>query len=237
LKRKLAIAAFFLVGAALTPANATTTIMLTTTLPSGTLGSSANLYLSGSGYTGTGNGYIIVNGWDDIFPSTTPAAPNYNSPAHTENLKVANGGLGLNNSVDNGQIGVTDGIVMNFANVATTFHGDSLSNITFNISKDNTGDATWMLYGMSNSNGSGTATLLDSGTTMSSGPVTYNTSALYNSYVLGLTNNDCSVDLSSVSITYSGTTTTNVPEPGTFVMAGMALLGLGVTMRKRARTN
>ena len=42
----------------------------------------------------------------------------------------------------------------------------------------------------------------------------------------------CAIDTQSVDIQYSGTTT-QAPEPGTLVMAGLALIGLGLTIRKR----
>ena len=44
----------------------------------------------------------------------------------------------------------------------------------------------------------------------------------------------CAIDTQSVDIQYSGTTT-QAPEPGTLVMAGLALIGLGLTIRKRSR--
>lgn len=237
MKVKIIIGVLSLAAAFLTPALATTTITLTTTLPTGTLGTSANLYLTDPPtYTGTSNGYIIANGWDDIFPGTTVAPPNYNSPAAAEALKVgSDNGLGLNNSTDNGQIGITDGIVLDFANVKSTVGGGSISQVTFDLNKDNTGNASYMIYGMSSANGSGTATLLTSGPDGSSGPVTFSTSTVYSSYVIGLTDADCSIDLQSVAVTYSGVTTTTVPEPGTFVMAGMALIVLGVTIKRRQK--
>ena len=234
LKTKIAIAAMFTAAALLTSAQASTT--LTTTMPTGTLGTSANLYLSnaGAGYTGTGNGYIIAYGWDDIFGSTV-GAPKYTSPAAAENLKVGtDGGLGLNNSTDNGQIGPNDGIVLDFANVQTTLGGGSISQVTINFDKDNTGaSSTYMLYGFTTADGTGTAVLVASGSMATSGPVTYNTSGSpYLSYVLGL-DSGCSLDVQSISVAYN--TTTRTPEPGTFLMAGIALIGLGVTMKKRGR--
>jgi hypothetical protein len=52
---------------------------------------------------------------------------------------------------------------------------------------------------------------------------------------VGVTN-DCGLTINSVDLAYSGGTgTQQTPEPGTFVMAGMALIGAGVTMRKRNR--
>jgi len=230
LKVTFAIAALFLAAVFLVPAQAAT--VLTTTLPAGTLSSSADIYLSGSGYTGTGNGYIIAYGWDDIFPGTSVAPPTYSSPASTENLKVgSDSGLGLANSVDNGEIGVTDGIVLDFADVDSSLGGGGLSKVTFDLSKDATGGAYYMIYGMSNANGTGTAVLLTSALLSSTGLVSFSTSTLFASYVIGVTNNDCAIDIQNVQVQYTSSVTT--PEPGTFVMGGMALLGLGVIMRKR----
>jgi hypothetical protein len=230
LKVTFAIAALFLAAVFLVPAQAAT--VLTTTLPTGTLGTSANLYLSGSGYTGNGNGYIIAYGWDDIFPGTSVAPPTYSSPAHTENLKVgSDSGLGLANSTDNGEIGITDGIVLDFADVDTTLGGGGINKVTIDINKDITGGAYYMIYGMSNANGTGTAVLLTSALLSSTGLVSFSTSTVFASYVIGLTNADCAIDLKDVQVQYSSSITT--PEPGTFVMGGMALLGLGVIMKKR----
>jgi hypothetical protein len=47
-----------------------------------------------------------------------------------------------------------------------------------------------------------------------------------------LTGAGCGVVITSATLNFPNTAT---PEPGTFVMAGMALLGLGVTIKKRAQ--
>lgn len=44
----------------------------------------------------------------------------------------------------------------------------------------------------------------------------------------------CAIDTQSVDIQYSGAIT-QAPEPGTLVMAGLATIGLGMTIRKRTR--
>jgi hypothetical protein len=55
----------------------------------------------------------------------------------------------------------------------------------------------------------------------------------YNYYAVGVMG-DCAIDITQLSVTYpSGSTPT--PEPGTFVMAGIAMIGLGVAMKKRSR--
>jgi hypothetical protein len=242
LKTNIAIAVLISSAAFLTPAHATT-VLLTTTLPTGTLTTSANLYLSNPPtYTGINNGFIIASGFDGIFQGATPAAPNYGSKSSTEQLDVGSQGLGLNNSTDRGDIAVTDGIVLDFANVKASLPtgGGTIASVTINLYEDASGPADYMVWGMSNANGTGTATLLNPTGNSLSGPTgmlpAITTSTVYASYVVGVTNLDCAVSIESVGVTYTGVTTTGqAPEPGTFVMAGIALIGLGVTMKKRAR--
>jgi hypothetical protein len=56
---------------------------------------------------------------------------------------------------------------------------------------------------------------------------------LYSSYLIGVTN-DCALTINEVYVQYSGETTPT-PEPGTFVMAGMALAGIGLARKRLGR--
>jgi hypothetical protein len=233
LKIKIAIAAMFLSAAILTPAHATT-ILLTTALPTGTLGTTAALYLSGSSYTN--DGYIEAEGFDNVLGSSgTINNPTINLSKPTQ-LDVATEtggtpklqGLGLNNSGDP-YIGPSDAIVLDFSNVKTSLGANTMeSTVVFNLYKDITGPSQYVIYGMSGANGTGTPTLLTNGSMASTGPVSF-TAAIYSSYIIGITS-DCSIDIQSVGVNYAP-----CPEPATFVMAGVALIGLGLTMRKRGK--
>jgi PEP-CTERM motif-containing protein len=72
--------------------------------------------------------------------------------------------------------------------------------------------------------------LEQTGSIVSGQPLTVSTSSFYTEYAIGVT--DCAIDIESVDIRYSSTTTP-APEPGTFVLVGIALIGLGMTVRKR----
>jgi hypothetical protein len=99
------------------------------------------------------------------------------------------------------------------------------------------GSSYWTVYGYNT-----TGVNADKYALLSSGPMapgatpsfTSTSSTLYSDYLVGVTN-DCGLTINSIDVTYSGTTTQQTPEPGTFVMAGMALIAVGLTMRKRNR--
>jgi len=138
--------------------------------------------------------------------------------------------LGIANNGD--YIGITDFVVLDFAGV-TAPTGTTLSSIAFQLNIDQsegTGVSDWVIYGQ---NANGTGALLDHGQMTPTGPVLLGSttvtgiSAQYTNYIIGI-EGDCDIDIESVALTYSKT-----PEPGTFVMAGMALIGLGLTMKKR----
>ena len=231
MKKRFAIAALVLGAAVFTPAHATT-VILSTTLPAvGTvLGTSTVLQLSATGYPSGSNGSITAYGWD-----TAISGSNINSPTITLNkataLDVATDGagkpgLGLKNTGDP-YIGPSDVVVLDFSAVKTSESGTPEASVTFNLYKDITGPSQYVLYGMTGAQGSGTATLLASGSMGTTGQVAPITTAVYASYIVGVTT-DCSIDLQGVSVNY-----TQTPEPGTFVMAGIALIGLSITLKKR----
>jgi hypothetical protein len=237
LKTKLTIAALFSVAAFLTPAHATGVLFTaTTTLPSaGTYSSPLTLSLN------TGTATIAAYGFDGVFSTTAPPSTVNVTGATSEQLDVhkdGSGTLGLGlNSNDTPYIGPGDAILLDFANAQTDSNGSgtgSLSQVTFNLYKDITGASDYVVYGMSNALGTGTGVLLTSGLMSSTGALTFSTSSLYSSYLVGITQ-DCALDIQNLQLQYSGTGTSSTPEPGTFVMAGMALIGLGATMKKRGR--
>ena len=103
----------------------------------------------------------------------------------------------------------------------------NINTITFKMYEDYSG-ADYEIYGVTGAYGTAGATysVIKSGQMSNSTPLTVSTSSLYNAYIIGVT--DCALDIQSISVGYSA-----APEPGTFVMAGIALIGLGVTMKRR----
>ncbi len=236
MKTKIAISVLFIAAALLRPAQAGQ-LFMNITLPkipvhhsNSVLGESVNLYLSGPGFPSPTSGYIMASGYDNLFPSTSIAPPKFTG-ATQENLEVAQDGshvgLGLNSN-DTPYVGPTDGLVLDFSNVEKSLGGSPLAAVTFSLFQDVTGDATWVIYGTTGAGGKGTATLLDSGPTSVLGPITFTTSSIYASYVIG-ESNDCALDLEGIQLEYAA------PEPGTFALAGMALIGLGAALKKRGR--
>jgi hypothetical protein len=219
LKTKIAIATLFTAMACITPAHASLVLSLTP-LPTGKLGSKANLNLSGAGNPAGSSGYIVASGFDNLFPSTTVAPPKF-SGATTANLDVTTDkggitGLGLNSN-DTPYVGPTDAIVLDLSNVKANLGGATINQVTFDLYKDITGGSTWVVYGTTLAGGKGTATLIASGKMLATGPSVVSTSSIYTSYVIGLTG-DCALDIENVQIDYEA------PEPGTFAMAGMGAL-------------
>jgi hypothetical protein len=245
LKIQIAVSALFTAAALLTPASATPiSFTAATTLPSaGNYSSPLTLNLT------DGAGSITAIGYDDMFPHnpTTGTAIAPSSGATEVGLTVQTDrgnqpGLGDHNTnvgQDNGFIAPTDALVLGFANVHTTASNGSgtgsINRITFNMYEDYSG-ADYEVYGLvSGTVNTNTATwaLIGSGTMQNGAPLTVATTSLYTYYAIGVT--DCALDIQSVGVNYTGTTTQQTPEPGTFVMAGMALIGLGAIMRKRNR--
>jgi hypothetical protein len=219
LKTKIAIATLFIAVAFITPAHASLVLSLTP-LPTGKLGNTANLNLSGAGNPAGSSGYIVASGFDNLFPSTTVAPPKF-SGASTANLDVTTDkggskGLGLNSN-DTPYVGPTDGIVLDLSNVKANLGGATINQVTFDLYKDITGGSTWVVYGTTLAGGKGTATLIASGQMLATGPLVVSTGSIYTSYVIGLTG-DCALDIENVQVNYEA------PEPGTFAMAGMGAL-------------
>ena len=240
MKTKIAISVVFIAAALLRPAQAGQLFMNITlpTIPahhsSLVLGASDNLYLSGPGFPSPNNGYILASGYDNLFPSTSIAPPQFTGATQVSLAVAQDGsgasahvGLGLSSN-DTPYVGPTDGLVLDFSNVEKNLGGEPLAAVTFSLFQDVTGAANWVIYGTTGAGGKGAATLLDSGSTSIYGPITFTTNSIYASYVIG-ESNDCSLDLENIQLEYAA------PEPGTFALAGMALIGLGAALKKRGR--
>jgi hypothetical protein len=241
---KIAIAVLFSTAALLTPAHATT-VLFNTTGATKSYNNTNNIYSVSTAAGGT----ITAYGYDGIFLSSyvpqditvaggSPTAPNNDgaslNPVQATKLgtsvgaEVTSAGLGVTGST---YIGPSDAVVLDFANVSSTVKQDDPT-VTFNMKIDATGPSDWVVYGFSN----GQYVFLGDGAMSTVGAVSFQqpTTGLYSYYLIGVAN-DCDLSITGVSISYNGQTTQTAPEPGTFLMAGMALVAAGVTMKKRAR--
>jgi hypothetical protein len=237
LKTNITISALFTAAAILTPAHATSILFTAvSTLPA-----------TGNTITLNDNaGSIAGYGFDGVFSNATPPStvaitgsnPDKISGGTAETLDTTGAGLGLASpSSESPYIGPGDAVVLDFANVKNpdTYNGQTGQEyqVTFNMKIDLSGPSDWTVYGYNA--GSGDYVLLGDGPMGSGGNPTFSTTTLYSSYLVGVTN-DCGLTITSVDVAYTaGTTIQQTPEPGTFVMAGMALIGLGVTIKKRNR--
>jgi hypothetical protein len=251
-KIKVRVSVLFMAAALLTPAHATTIYFTAyTVLP--TVIQPTNFPAPMTiGLTG-GAGYITARGYEGMFPNDPKSgiAIAASNGASQEDLTVQNDltgteGLGVANSHQSGiasqEVGFiapTDAVVLDFASVKTsvTTGGTTYNEnkVTFNVYQDYAG-ADYEVYGLVRGQVNGTGANqpawapVQTGTIVAGQPLTVITSSFYTEYAIGVT--DCAIDIESVDIRYSGTTT-QAPEPGTLVLVGIALIGLGVTVRKR----
>jgi hypothetical protein len=249
---KVRVSVLFTAAALLTPAYATTvyftanTILPTVIQPTN-YAAPMTINLTG------GAGYITAIGYEGMFPKDpkhgTAIAPS--SGASEENLTVQNDlagfeGLGVANSnqwgissQDVGFIAPTDAVVLDFASVKTsvttggTTYGEN--QVTFNMYQDHAG-ADYEVYGLVSGEVNGTGAnqpvwaRVQTGTIVAGQPLTVSTTSFYTEYAIGVT--DCAIDIESVDVKYSGNTW-QTPEPGTFVLVGIAMIGVGMIVRKR----
>ena len=254
MKIKAAVSVWCTAAALLTPAYATTIYFTTNTVLPTVIQPADYPAPMTIGLTG-GAGYITAIGYEGMFPKnpklgTAIAPANGASP---EDLTVQNDltgaeGLGVANShqrgissEDVGFIAPTDAVVLDFANVkaSVTTGGTTYSEnqVTFNLYQDHAG-ADYEVYGLVSGEVNGTGANrpvwapVQTGRIVAGQPLTVSTTSLYPEYALGVT--DCAIDIESLDIRYSGATT-QAPEPGTLVLVGAALIGLGMTMRKHKR--
>ena len=210
-------------GALLTPARANTVLTATFCTTNATIVSFNGTACSESGV------YATAAGYTDLFTSGgASSSPNVGS-ATPSGLGVGNGGL----EMSGGYIGPSDGIVVDFSTVPITYSGQTLSSVAFTLFDVNAG-AYYEIYASSAPNGEGVLKQLAEGATVASPGTTvnYSTTSLEDSstggsYVVGLSNGDCDLVITGITLAYS------VPEPGTFVLGGMALIAIGLPMRKR----
>jgi hypothetical protein len=226
LKTKSFIAALILAAAVLSPASAAP-ILLTAVLTAGSSGNPLDLNLS------SGAGYIVATGYSASLTGTLPPTKNSSvtiSETTSATVGVNSSGLGLANNSD--EIGPAEFVVLDFADHAATYSGQAATGVTFKLNVDvkepSAGASYWVVYGLTTNNGTGTPALLASGEMTTLGAVPTITTAYYSSYVIGIIG-DCDINITGIGVQYGA------PEPGTFVMGGMALIGLGIAMKKRSR--
>lgn len=257
LKTNFAIAALLSAAAFLTPMYGST-VLYSTTSPGqicfiGNCTGTAN-----NTYSITANGYS--SGLNGTLPPTTQQGqsdPN-GAPLPTADQSTVSftatgssnagygipGGLGNITASGSGQNAEFD--ILDFS-APTTYGGGTVTGVTFTLNIDGrpgtTDESYYVLYGITGNSGNGVKNTVTAGsgntadlTYLASGDMyttaittTLSTTGLYTAYAIGILG-DCSLNITSVDIHYSQT-----PEPGTFVMAGIALIGLGVTMKKRSR--
>ncbi len=236
MKTQIAISALFTAAVFLTPAHATTTLFTASPLTI----SSGKICLVGATCTGTGADYITTVGAFNGLPNTSMTSPPPSTYTLAESghsigsVGVNNGNLGVGTS---GQIPFGDYVVLDFSNAKA---GNTASNLSVgfagNIVASEPWNKTsyWVIYGYDTAGPSPSATLLADGTMPHTVPFSASNLSFYNYYAIGIMG-DCAIDVTSMSVTYPSIPPQGVPEPGTFVMAGMALIGVGVTMKKRNR--
>jgi hypothetical protein len=240
-KNSIAIAGMLAATTVLiTPAHATS-VMFGFTTPNlttyGNPGTSASFASSPSGF-----GTVGVYGYDNVLPQNTYSngntigttnkdTPSTGSP---EAITTSSVGLGLANPTnDPTYIGIEDAVVLDFSNVSSSVLQNA-TGVTIDMNIEHNGPSEWVVFGYNSTTQK--FTVLDEAS-MSSGTTAQYTSTtgIYSSYLVGVSNDDCALTVTQVDIAYNGVVVQQTPEPGTFVMAGMALVAVGITMRKRNR--
>ena len=258
MKTTITIAALFTAAAFLTPANATPVLF---TAPLSAAGSYTITDGAATLATITATGFGNVFYQSAVEPQVAAPAvgaangnPNGSTSADAEtpetlDYKNATTGLGLKGNLSP-YIGPGEAIVVDFSDVARTaaINGGTatLSGITFNLQVDINGPSNWTVYTL---NSAGTEYIDPLSGPMAKGsapvgtfgesPTTFALPAsgdFNGSYLIGITN-DCGLTITGITLDYTpnGPPIQSTPEPGTFVMAGMAFIGLGIVMKKRSR--
>ena len=234
MKTNFAIAALLSAAALVTTAQAAPILTLVLPGSGSVILPTTQLSLSGA----ANPGYVLATGYSGLFNTnvgtnapTFAGSTQYNVTSKTDALGTL--ALGINNSSnDPNLIGTTEGIVLDFSNVTKALGAPS--SIQFKIDEVILGGSQWMLWGY---NGSTWTEVFHENLNASTGPDGYTTltagEASYSKYLIGLTNG-CAIDITGLTINYPNTPQGTAPEPGTFVMAGFALVGLGFAAKKRA---
>lgn len=244
MKNRIVLAVLLSAASTLTPARATTYLYSTTPMlinPVDICLATTATTLNCSASTATADYVAAVAGHTDGLSGALPPGPDTRVKLTEKSGKHGNyavpgidsAGLGL--AVDGDQIGPGDFLVLDFSHAAT-YNGRLASSVGFGIQIDakepSSGDSYWVIYGLT-SDTSKSPSYLTSGELNSLGKVATGALPFYDAYAVGIIG-DCEIDVNGIEVGYGGSTPQSAtPEPGSFVMAGLALIGLGMTVRRR----
>ena len=203
-----------MMGAALIPAHAASLIYAFTN-PAGNVGSASHIY--------TTNGVnVTAYGWTVI--GSTPVNLYGKTGGGDES------GLGLVQDTVDHEIQISDFVQFDFTNAKQ--QGVTSAQIQMGSAGTGQPGEGWAVYGSNTLGQLGTS--LFSGTDESLHNLVASTFSAYKYFSVTAVNEGghplANVLVSEVVLNQTGA----VPEPGTFLIAGMALLGLGVTLKKKA---
>lgn len=203
-----------------------------------TTANASQILITVSGTTVT----ATYNGTSYAVTATAVDCTSATSGCTTGSLINSGHGLGISGNTAS-EIADDDYIVLDFSSALITAVGANKPTVTLGLYETNYGNSTANVIG-TNTNpigspdqtvtqigtaaGASTSISLNNSYTGALGDfsLTDSSGGVYSYYVVDLTGAGCGVVITSG---------TAAPEPGTFVMGGMALLGLGVFMRKRNR--
>jgi hypothetical protein len=234
MKINFTIAALLSAAVFLTPVHASTTLFTSTPLLSSTGDICLLTSKTATSCSGATSDYIsAVAGYNNAFGSTSPTSTSNITLTETSSNPpdLTGGQLGLGS---NGEVPEGDVMILDFSN-AKTYNSQSATAVAFNVDTIvNNSASDWVIYGLS-SDSSKAATYLASGAMTNLGTITTANLPVYAAYAIGIIG-DCEISITGIDVTY-GTSGVNgqTPEPGTFTMAGLALIGLGITMKKHRR--
>jgi hypothetical protein len=173
------------------------------------------------GYNNTTNNATVSGSGSTISLSGTASSLSYDS----------NYGLGV--GATSNEITLKSFVVFDFADPKTgSLGGPELNGATTATITIDNANSSWTIYGGNSApgtNGIGSLTSLLTGTKTPNAPAStqypQTVSLAGFSYLAVIAAGTCELNILKID-------TNAVPEPGTFVMAGMALIGLGMALRK-----
>jgi hypothetical protein len=225
LKKNIAITALVVLGAVMPQARANQIIFFFTS-PLGDVGNTHTYTDAGTGLTLNAAGYSCVGATGGLCannPSTNYSADPTHLYDNSDGLGIANNVIGTHHEIPNSEF-----VQLDFSYIESH---TNVSSIQFMMTDIVT---AWSLYSSSTAGelkGTGTQ-LFNNSASAALQTISPVTSSLY-SFIAGT---NCDAVLNEVIINYTTITTQSTPEPATFLLSGMVLLGLAVGLRKRRQT-